>query len=50
VPPTLNYRVPDPECRLNIVADKPRPVSNRIFLNVNVTSMGQSSALIVEAA
>jgi 3-oxoacyl-[acyl-carrier-protein] synthase II len=50
IPPTLNYRVPDPECRLNIVADKPRPVSNRIFLNVNVTTMGQASALVVEAA
>src|SRR5580698_4893941 len=50
VPPTLNYRVPDPECRLNIVSDKPRAVSNRIFLNVNVTTMGQASALIVEAA
>jgi 3-oxoacyl-[acyl-carrier-protein] synthase II len=50
VPPTLNYRVPDPDCRLNIVADKPRPVSNRIFMNVNVTTMGQASVLIVEAA
>jgi 3-oxoacyl-[acyl-carrier-protein] synthase II len=50
VPPTLNYRIPDPDCRLNIVADKPRPVSNRIFLNVNVTTMGQASALIVEGA
>jgi 3-oxoacyl-[acyl-carrier-protein] synthase II len=50
VPPTLNYRVPDPECRLNIVADKPRSVSSRIFLNVNVTTMGQASALVVDAA
>ncbi len=49
VPPTLNYRVPDPECRLNIVSDKPRAVSSRIFLNVNVTSMGQASALVVDA-
>ena len=50
VPPTLNYRVPDPECRLDIVPDKPRPVANRIFLNVNVTAMGQASVLVVEAA
>ena len=44
VPPTLNYRVPDPDCRLNIVGDKPQPIANRIVLNVNVTTMGQASA------
>lgn len=50
VPPTLNFRVPDPDCRLDIVKDKPRPISNRVFLNANVTTMGQASVLIVEAA
>ncbi len=50
IPPTLNYRVPDPECRLDIVPEKPRPVANRIFLNANVTAMGQASVLVVEAA
>jgi 3-oxoacyl-[acyl-carrier-protein] synthase II len=50
VPPTLNYRVPDPECRLDIVHGEPRSVANRIVLNANVTSMGQASVLVVEAA
>ncbi|HEX4070349.1 MAG TPA: beta-ketoacyl-[acyl-carrier-protein] synthase family protein [Planctomycetaceae bacterium] len=50
VPPTLNYKVPDPECRLNIVCDKPAAVTNRVFLNANVTSMGQASVIIVEGA
>jgi 3-oxoacyl-[acyl-carrier-protein] synthase II len=50
VPATLNYRVPDPACRLNIVHGEPRSVTNRVFLNANVTSMGQASVLIVEAA
>jgi 3-oxoacyl-[acyl-carrier-protein] synthase II len=50
VPVTLNYRTPDPECRLNIVSSRPLEVSNGLFLNVNVTSMGQASALVVEAA
>ena len=50
VPPTLNYKVPDPECRLNIVRDKPASVTNRVFLNANVTSMGQASVIIVEGA
>jgi 3-oxoacyl-[acyl-carrier-protein] synthase II len=50
VPATKNYRVPDPACRLNIVHDKPLPVTNRIVLNVNVTTFGQAAALVVEAA
>ena len=50
VPSTLNYRVPDPECRLDVVHGGPRQISNRVFLNANVTSMGQASVLVVEAA
>jgi 3-oxoacyl-[acyl-carrier-protein] synthase II len=50
VPVTKNYRVPDPECRLNVVHDKPLPITNRIVLNLNVTTCGQAAALVVEAA
>jgi len=50
VPATANYRVPDPKCRLNIVHGKPLPTTNRIILNVNVTTIGQAAALVVEAA
>ncbi len=47
IPPTLNYRTPDPECRLNVVAGSPRPTENRAFLKINVTRMGQASAVVV---
>jgi 3-oxoacyl-[acyl-carrier-protein] synthase II len=50
VPATANYRVVDPDCRLNVVHGKPLPTSNRILLNVNVTTIGQAAALVVEAA
>jgi 3-oxoacyl-[acyl-carrier-protein] synthase II len=50
VPATANYRTPDPACRLNVVHGKPLPISNRILLNLNVTTAGQAAALIVEAA
>ena len=48
--PTLNYRNPDPECRLNVVAGSALPTANRIFLKINVTRMGQASAVVVAGA
>jgi 3-oxoacyl-[acyl-carrier-protein] synthase II len=50
VPATLNYDNPDAECPLNVVKGEPLPIANRVFLNVNVTRMGQASAAIIEAA
>ncbi len=50
VPATRNYRVPDPACRLNVVHDKPLPVTNRVLLTVNVTTVGQAAALVLEGA
>lgn len=50
VPPTLNYRTPDPDCPVNVVHGRPLPVTNKIALNVNVTRMGQASALVIEGA
>jgi 3-oxoacyl-[acyl-carrier-protein] synthase II len=48
--PTLNYRNPDPECRLNVVSGGLLPTDNRIFLKINVTRMGQASSVIVAGA
>jgi len=44
--PTLNYRTPDPACRLNIVTGKPLPISNKLLLKLSTTDMGQATALI----
>lgn len=46
VPPTLNHTTPDPEIALNIVSGKPLPVTNKTFLKLSVTRMGQASALV----
>ena len=48
--PTLNYETPDPACRLNVVRAKPLPVTNRTFLKINVTRMGQASAVVIRGA
>jgi 3-oxoacyl-[acyl-carrier-protein] synthase II len=50
IPPTLNFKNPDPECKLNVVRDEPLAATNRTVLNVNVTRVGQASAIIVEVA
>lgn len=50
VPPTLNYRTPDPEIALNVVAGKPLAVTNKVFLKINVTRQGQASALVAAGA
>lgn len=47
IPPTLNYKHPDPECRLNVVAGQPLATENKTFLKVNVTPIGQASALVM---
>ena len=48
--PTLNYRTPGPACRLNIVHGAPVPVSNKLFLKLSVTDIGQATALIAAGA
>ena len=49
VPATLNYEVPDPRCRLNIVHRE--PIDRRVptALSVNRTNIGQSAAAILRA-
>ena len=49
LPATLNYRIPDPRCRLNVVNDGPQPLRNLTALTVNRTAIGQSAAAIIRA-
>lgn len=49
LPRTLNYRTPDPLCRLNIVRDEMLAMTNPVALSVNRTRMGQSAAAVIRA-
>jgi 3-oxoacyl-[acyl-carrier-protein] synthase II len=49
VPATLNYEVPDPRCRINVVKDGPQTIRNRTAISVNRTARGQSAAAILRA-
>jgi 3-oxoacyl-[acyl-carrier-protein] synthase II len=49
VPATLNYRNPDPLCRLNVISGEPMPLRNPVALSVNRTRMGQSAAAVIRA-
>lgn len=49
LPATLNYRIPDPRCRLNVVHDGPQPLRNLTALTINRTTIGQSAAAIIRA-
>lgn len=49
VPRTLNYEVPDPRCRVNVVQREPIHHRTGTALSVNRTAMGQSAAAIVRS-
>lgn len=49
VPATLNYEIPDPRCRLNVVQEGPQKLASRTALTVNRTAMGQSAAALLRA-
>ena len=49
IPATLNYETPDPCCPVNVVHGDHRPTSNRTFLAVNATRIGQAGAVVVQA-
>ncbi|MCA9066121.1 MAG: beta-ketoacyl-[acyl-carrier-protein] synthase family protein [Planctomycetaceae bacterium] len=49
VPATLNYEIPDPRCRLDIVREGPRRLATRTAVSVNRTAMGQSAAAVLRA-
>jgi 3-oxoacyl-[acyl-carrier-protein] synthase II len=48
IPPTLNCDDLDPACALDLVQTTPRPTTNPIFLNTNLTSRGQAAAIVVK--
>lgn len=48
LPATLNYRHPDPLCRLNVVRE-PVKLKSPVAISVNRTSIGQSAAAILRA-
>jgi len=48
LPATLNYRHPDPLCRLNVLREA-TDLTSPIAMSVNRTSMGQSAAAILRA-
>ncbi len=47
VPRTLNFRTPDEDTPLNVVADEHLVTDNKLFLKTSVTRMGQSSAVVI---
>ncbi len=49
IPVTLNYEIPDPRCRVNVIHNEPHRLRSPVALSVNRTSIGQSAAVIVRA-
>lgn len=49
IPRTLNYETPDPRCRLNVIHEQPKLLSNSLAMSISRTSMGQSAAVVVRA-
>jgi 3-oxoacyl-[acyl-carrier-protein] synthase II len=47
VPPTLNYRRPDPKCPVSVVRDEPLKTGKNTAVAVNWTWMGQVAAVVV---
>ena len=50
VPQTLNFQTPDPDCNLNVVAGAPLASSNRVFMKLSVTRLGQASVIVAAGA
>ena len=49
LPMTLNYEIPDPRCRINVIHDEPLRLRTRSALSVNRTNVGQSAAVVIRA-
>jgi 3-oxoacyl-[acyl-carrier-protein] synthase II len=47
VPPTLNYRRPDPECPVNVVRDGPLPTDSPVAMVLNHVRGGRAVALVI---
>jgi len=50
IPQTISCSNPDESLGINIVSDGQQATSNKVFANVNFTSIGQASATIFEVA
>jgi 3-oxoacyl-[acyl-carrier-protein] synthase II len=48
IPPTVNYRDPDPECNLDIVQGSSRPMAIRYALSNNIGLGGHNGAIILK--
>jgi 3-oxoacyl-[acyl-carrier-protein] synthase II len=48
LPPTINHRTADPDCRIQVHANGLRPVTKPYFLKVGFTGLGQSAAVVVK--
>lgn len=48
IPVTLGYETLDPECELNVVVGQPAALPNKVMLSINVTRLGQASAVVIE--
>jgi 3-oxoacyl-[acyl-carrier-protein] synthase II len=46
LPPTINYRNPDPDCDLDLVTDLPREQQIEAALTINQGIGGQCTALM----
>jgi 3-oxoacyl-[acyl-carrier-protein] synthase II len=49
VPVTLNYRRPDPLCPVQVIADQPLRLDNKVALAVNLSETGQTAAVVLAA-
>jgi 3-oxoacyl-[acyl-carrier-protein] synthase II len=49
IPPTLNYRVPDPQCPIRVVHGQPQPLEKPVVLILSHSQHGQAAALVLGA-
>jgi 3-oxoacyl-[acyl-carrier-protein] synthase II len=50
LPPTLNFREPDPDCPVRVAAGAPRPVARPYFVKISFTELGQCAAVVCRKA
>ena len=50
VPAACNVTRPDPQCGLSVVHGEPLPAPGKVLINLNVTRIGQASAVVIRAA
>jgi 3-oxoacyl-[acyl-carrier-protein] synthase II len=50
VPPTLNYRLPDPLCPIRVIHDRPQKLEHPALIILSHTQYGQAVAVALGAA